>query len=271
MAGSSDKKQLVQDEAICLARRDFSESSLVLVMLCRSVGKVSLLAKGARRPKSAVAVDLLDRGEASLILSVEGLGLLREFACTAPLPELRRDLHKWHVGLYLSEIANLATKDLAPAGRLFDLLVNSLERTCRAGSSKELAAVLVHGTKGILAWAGYDPQLQNCVSCNRVLTPADLLFFTASGGGLLCRDCEPAVVDKVRLEHRAWYYLLGKVDDTVSARMGFELLNYMIREHLGRPAKMEKHCGEIFGGKQVSSFQRSALSDQVSARPRNQE
>ncbi|NLX04294.1 MAG: DNA repair protein RecO [Phycisphaerae bacterium] len=245
MPGASGKKQ-VQDRAICLARRDFSESSLVLVLLCRVYGKVSVLAKGARRPKSPLAIDLLDSGQATLIIHPEGMGLLTTFAADRPLPQLRADLDKLNVSLYIAEIINLATKELAPAEELFDLLTRSLEEVARTESRRELGTLLVRSATKVLSWAGYEPQLQRCVNCSRVMGPTDRLFFTPSGGGLLCRDCEPAVVDKIGIENRAWYYLIGKVHDPISAGKAFDVINAMLREHLYRSPRMYPHCRKLF-------------------------
>lgn len=239
-------KQLKTDEAICLSRRDFSETSLVVVFLCRQAGKVSVLAKGAKRPKSPLAVDLLDVGRALLLINPEGLGLLREFTADRGLPELRRDLRKWQAGLYLAELAGLATKDLAPAEELFDLLKQSLAEVSASGSQGALSLGLIGSARRMLAWAGYDPELQRCVGCGREMGPRDWLFFSASQGGLVCRDCEPAVVDKIRVEHRAWYALLGEVSDPVSTGKAFGLLNIMIGEHMGRSPRMSGHCEALF-------------------------
>lgn len=245
---SPSGKRFINDEAICLIRRDFSESSLIVVFLCRNLGKVSVLAKGARRPtgRNPLAVDLLDIGQVGLIVNPEGLGLLREFACSWTPSPLRNDLDKWNVGLYLAELVNMATKELAPAAELFDLFRDVLERTAAASSRQELSDLLVNTTKAILTWAGFEPELRCCVGCRRSMGPTDNLFFSASQGGLICRDCEPGIVDKARLEHRAWYYLTGKVSDVTSARMAFEVLSYMIVEQLGKLPKMQRYCRDMF-------------------------
>jgi len=247
---SSPGKRQVQDEAICLARRDFSESSLVLVFLCRATGKLSLLAKGARRPKSTVAVDLLDTGQAGFIANPDGLGVLTSFSSSRWPAQLREDVNKWNLGLYLSEIVNMSTKQFAPAGQVFNLLDESLKRAGRARAKAELAELAVHATARILRWAGYSPQLKRCIGCGRDMGPTSQLFFSPSQGGVLCRDCEPTVFDKFRMHRRGWYYLLGKVNDPISAGRAFEILNLMIREHVGREPRMQAYCRALFTEKE---------------------
>ena len=72
--------------AICLRAIDFSETSQVLTLLTRDEGKVRLMAKGTKRPKSKTggAIDLLAEGTVvySLLIS---MGEGKSFATRAIL------------------------------------------------------------------------------------------------------------------------------------------------------------------------------------------
>ncbi|MFA5863645.1 MAG: DNA repair protein RecO [Phycisphaerae bacterium] len=241
-------KETVQDEVVCLSRREFSETSQVLVFISRSHGKISLLAKGSKRPrgKTAGGIDLLDTGQADFIISSEGLGLLKEFLPGKPWLAIRKNIKKWYAALYAVEVVNISTKELEPIKEIFDLLTDSLDCLSAAGSDLELAEILVNTLMRLLSAIGYRPELQRCVNCKRQMTPSDWLFFSASGGGVVCRDCEPGILEKIRFEHRAWYFLLGKVHDLISASKAFDILNYMLREHLGKTPAMASYCRGIF-------------------------
>lgn len=241
-------KETIQDDVICIGRREFSETSLILVFMSRTHGKVSVLAKGIRRArgKTAGGLDLLDQGAAGLIVSSEGLGLLREFAPGKPRLKIRENLKKWYAALYLAEVVNVSTRELEPAPALFDLLVSGIDRIDTSENIQDLTEILVRTLAQILALIGYRPELQRCVNCKREMTPSDPLFFSARGGGLVCRDCEPSMVEKIRLENRAWYFLTGKVRDVVSAGMAFDVLNYLLRETLERVPAMTAYCRPLF-------------------------
>jgi DNA repair protein RecO (recombination protein O) len=243
---SASGRHVVHDEAVCLVCREFSETSLIVVLLCRQTGKVSLLAKGARRPKSPVAIDLLDEGQAVFVTKSEGLGLMNAFSHASPRPALRRDLDRWHVALYFAELANNATTEFNPAEGLYDLLIRALDRTCEATSRDDLAYTLVAGTRKILDWAGYTPQLRQCVVCDREMRPDDVIYFSASQGGVVCRDCEPTVIDKLRLPNRAWFGLRGRAKDRASLALAFDSLAMMLREYMGKIPKLHAACKEIF-------------------------
>ncbi len=241
-------KETVSDDVICLARREFSETSQVLVFFSRGHGKVSVLAKGIKRPrgKTAGGIDLLDAGSASFLVSTEGLGLLKEFLPGKPWLEIRNNLKKWYAALYLAEMVHLSTKELEPLPEIFDLLFAAVDRICEAKGHMELAGILIKTMMNILKAIGYQPELQQCVNCKRKLTPNDWLFFSAQAGGLICRDCESGVFEKIRIEHRAWYYLIDKARDLPSAAQAFDILNYMLQEHLEKPLALASYCRAIF-------------------------
>ena len=44
---------LTKDTAICVRTTDFSETSQILTLFTRAAGKISAIAKGSKRPKSA--------------------------------------------------------------------------------------------------------------------------------------------------------------------------------------------------------------------------
>jgi DNA repair protein RecO (recombination protein O) len=245
------QKEIIENEVICLSRREFSETSLVLVMLSRDHGKISLLAKGVKRPrgKTAGGIDLLDAGEASFILNREGLSILREFAPGKPFPAIRNNIHKWYAALYLAEVVNMTTQDLEPVSEIFRLLSAAIERVSTAEDNQILAKILIRALKRLLVLIGYRPELESCVICRRKLTPADQLYFSASSGGVVCRNCEPGVVEKMRLEHRTWYYLLNRMNDLQSASAAFDILNYMLRETLGKTPTLRSYCQSIFSFK----------------------
>jgi len=251
------KKETVQDELICLSKHDFSETSVIFTFFSSKYGKIALLAKGIKRPRGKVVntADLLDKIQASFSVNPEGLGLLREYTLIKSWLELRRNMDKWYTAIYVSELINISTKELEPLPEIYQLLDKALSTIACAENNEKLARIIVRFTLRLLAEIGYRPELVKCVSCKRQLSPDDMLFFSASAGGLVCRDCEGGIFDKIRVEHRAWFYLLGKVKDMKSASLAFEILDIMLKEHLEKVPTTSKYCRErLFGGKRVTKL-----------------
>src|SRR5262249_33162711 len=98
--------------ALVLRTIEVFETSLVVTLFTRELGKVGALAKGARRPKSALqgGLDLLGVSDIVLIPKAsEALDLLTEAAPVERFASLRRDLAALYAGYYVAELLNELT------------------------------------------------------------------------------------------------------------------------------------------------------------------
>ena len=99
------------------------ETSLVATLFTRDLGKVAVLAKGARRPRSPIqgGLDLL--GVSDIVLfpkASESLDLLAEAVPVERFASLRRDLAALYAGYYIAELLIDLTDTHDPHPRLFD-------------------------------------------------------------------------------------------------------------------------------------------------------
>src|SRR3954465_916631 len=93
---------------------DFSETSRIVTIWTREVGKVRALAKGARRLKSNFesALDLLTVCDLVLLRKTSGsLDLLTEARVRERFPLLRQDLQALYAAYYLAELLGDWTED----------------------------------------------------------------------------------------------------------------------------------------------------------------
>lgn len=130
------------DPAYVLHHRPYSETSLLIEAYTRGHGRVGLIAKGARRPRSPargllapfqpVLINYSGRGELAVVTGVEPNGLAHALAgeplyCGFYLNEIlmrvttRHDAHERLFDLYHATLARLATgADPSPALRIFE-------------------------------------------------------------------------------------------------------------------------------------------------------
>lgn len=130
------------DPAYVLHHRPYSETSLLLEVYTRHHGRIGLIAKGARRPRSPargllapfqpVLISYSGKGELAVVTGVEPNGLAHALAgeplyCGFYLNEMlmrvtaRYDAHERLFDLYHATLARLATDaDLPPALRVFE-------------------------------------------------------------------------------------------------------------------------------------------------------
>lgn len=243
---------LIKDIAIVIRRLDYSETSQVLVVFARETGQQRLIAKGVKRgtkSKAATGIDLLELGHVVYSRRPESeaqLGTLTEWRQEDVHPAIRRNLAAWYAAQYAADRTAQATQEGDPHVALFDALQHLL---ASEAWSRPLAA-LVWYLGVLLREVGLAPQFEQCVGCGAERASVPCLYFSARQGGLLCRDCEPAFVEKRRVEPATidaairvseWEELgealRGDPPDGVLPGV-FELMDYHLTEVLSKPSRV---------------------------------
>jgi DNA repair protein RecO (recombination protein O) len=190
---------LKKDKGICIRTTDYSETSQILTFFTADTGKLSLIAKGAKRPKSSFGgpIELLTAGD--MVFSVkdgEKLGTLTEFNPTFFGFSLRKKLFALNCALFAAELLNLFTKELDAHRVIFDEAVIFLQRLDEDADDKTLTSLVLFEF-ALLRETGSQPVFDRCINCKRNFDASwKQCCFSASANGFLCRDCEAAFVDK---------------------------------------------------------------------------
>ncbi len=176
---------------LILRRHRYGESSLVVHFLTRSGGRVSSIAKGAYRPKSAYygVLDVFDTLEASWTGGTRGgLASLREARPVVLRRAISRDLGRFRSALAVLELADLAARPGQEDGELFRAVERALDRL--AGSA-DPGVVHVAFELHFLAALGLFPSLSACAACGEEPETGrgGRATFSAGAGGRLCERC----------------------------------------------------------------------------------
>jgi DNA repair protein RecO (recombination protein O) len=178
--------------ALVLRTVDVFETSLVATLFTRELGKVAVLAKGARRLKSPLqgGLDLLGVSDIVLIPKAsEALDLLVEAAPLERFASLRRDLAALYAGYYIAELLNDVTDVHDPHQKLFD----GARITLRHLGDAELRPLRVLRFElACLRELGLAPSLDACAQCGLDVRPgSEGVSFGLASGGVLCVACRP--------------------------------------------------------------------------------
>ena len=208
----------VKTDAIVLRVVEFSETSCIVTLFTRSLGKISTIAKGARRKKSPfeAALDLIAICRIVLLhKSSQSLDILTEAKLQRRFRSSARDLERHYTGLYLIELLNLLTEEADPHEDLFDAAVSAIEAidADQTGDlNDEIASpqdALIRFELRMLELLGHLPMLTHCVDCGREKTTIHRVQFGLNRGGIICQNCRPGKTNIVSLSSEGLELMLN--------------------------------------------------------------
>lgn len=197
--------------AIVLKVVEFSESSCVLTLFTEDFGKISALAKGARRPKGPFegALDLLALVRIVFVhKSSEALDLLTEARLERRFRAAQRDLARLYGGYYVAELL-LELTDLGdPHRELFTVADQTL---VALDQDAAVPPTLLRFELAALRLTGQAPLLDRCAACDRVLGEdrgtGGRVALGLLAGGVLCPACKVGRRAVVGLSEAAYGWL----------------------------------------------------------------
>ncbi len=178
--------------AVVLNTYPYSDGSLVAHLLTRRFGRMSVLAKGARRPKSRLYTQLDRLYVVDVVLYMKpdrAMQTLSDAALEAHHPELRTSLVRFYTAQYASELVAAGTTEGHPNPKLFDRFVAGLSECARLPIPR-LPLWVLHFEAACLAALGLSPALDRCIACKRPNPYRGAATFSVAAGGLLCRSCQ---------------------------------------------------------------------------------
>jgi DNA repair protein RecO (recombination protein O) len=172
---------------------DVFETSLVVTLFTRELGKVGALAKGARRLKSPLqgGLDLLSVSDIVVLHKAsDALDLVTEAVLVERFESLRRDLAALYAGYYIAELLSDLTDLHDPHPKLFDAAVITLRHL---GEPALRTRRLLRFELACLRELGHMPALDACAQCGAAVTaePVEEVGFGLVSGGVLCPQCRP--------------------------------------------------------------------------------
>jgi DNA repair protein RecO (recombination protein O) len=232
---------VIQTEAIVLHGFDYRETSRIVRLATRDAGVVSVIARGAKRPKSRFGhgLDLFTSGVAHLLVHpARDLHTLAGFDASRARPELAASLQRFGAASALVELClRFASEDAQ--GSLHDALVEGLD-DLGAAAEEAVAPRALAAAWGLVGELGFAPSLDACALCHRPVPATEAARFGHRAGGTLCRTCAPQVPGARTLpaEARAVLSLWASGGgsgalDAPSVRAHQRLLREFLEEHAG--------------------------------------
>ena len=238
-ASGRESSRTHETRALLLRRVDYGESDLILGLFTEKLGRVSALARGARRSMKRFGGSL----EAMHTLSIRcddpahgDLMMLREARIAVPRTTLASDLDRMQAaGRALSWVRRVAPPRI-PEPDVWRVLENLLDRLSTRLDPRSPSLHLASAGLALLAAFGWGLELSHCVRCGRPCPTSAPALLDAAHGGLVCRACgggrtrlEADV--RGRLAHAA-----AGVDEALEesdTELALDLVDQAMRAHAG--------------------------------------
>jgi DNA repair protein RecO (recombination protein O) len=185
--------------AVVLRLQDYRETDRLVWLLTAERGRVSAVARGARKSQRRFGGHL-DLFQKVLVRITGGRGALhtvQEARALDAWPRLRSDVPRYAVASFLAELASGLSREEAPDATLFGALTGAFAGLDDPGTAATPATAAA-GIVQLLTAAGFAPDLSQCGGCGAALAPTaggDAQPGGAvlePGGRLWCARCDPA-------------------------------------------------------------------------------
>ncbi|KAB2880394.1 DNA repair protein RecO [bacterium] len=221
-------------EAIILKTIPYGETSKILTTFTKNMGKVNLLAKGARDVKSKyggslelftyISVIYYDRTE-------RDLQYVSDVSVIDPFLQIHNDLDRTYEALAIIEMCNRLIHANEDNLHLFDLLVQTLQGIDRA--EKRPVNGLLYFMLHVATRLGFTMDFDSCKNCRDVMDHKELNF-SVEHGRVVCESCP---------SH------LRNVSGALLSKESLGIMRQIARSHgngIYNIAMSEKACNEVY-------------------------
>jgi DNA repair protein RecO (recombination protein O) len=185
----SPRSRLYKTEAIVLRGMDLGEADRVLTVLTPRLGKLRVVAKGIRRPRSRLGGGLEPFSDVQLVLAVgRTFDVVTGVAVSDPHLGLRDDLEGTAAAWYLVELVDRFCEGSADSHGAFVLLAQALVALDAPPGSVRRETVNRWFELHLLDAMGFRPELSQCLECGAPIEPAGNVFSPVAGG-ILGPEC----------------------------------------------------------------------------------
>ena len=175
----------VKMNGVILSENNLGDFDKMLTMLTPGVGKISCVAKGARRPKSALlaSTQTFCFGEYMMYKGTNTYHI-NSAETIEVFYNLRTDLDKLKYAVHINKIIQEVTEENQNCYRILQLLLNTLYTISE--TDKDLDLVLSIFKLRLLCILGFTPNVTNCVGCGE---KEKNNYFSLKDNGFKCEIC----------------------------------------------------------------------------------
>ncbi|MFN3694030.1 MAG: DNA repair protein RecO [Ignavibacterium sp.] len=231
--------EIIKTQAVVLGKMNYSDSSLIVTLYTENNGKVSAIVKGARSPKSKLAliVDTLNHIEVIFYKKESReLQIVSSADLISHYPNIKSDLESTKYAFAVLELVRNLTIENESNNRLFKGLIKILDHF---ENKKEAPSILfARFFMFLITETGYEIMIDKCSICGKELVPDYSVGYNFSTG-FVCSEClqSHSGFEKIESELFKFLYCLKnkKIINGLKAKTIDEVNSFLeryVKEHI---------------------------------------
>ncbi|MBS6506711.1 MAG: DNA repair protein RecO [Paraclostridium bifermentans] len=178
---------IVNTQGIVLRSSRYKENDLILTIFTRKLGKISAIAKGAKRNKSSLLSSSQVFSYSNFTLKKQGnMYRVSQSETIKNFYDIAYDIEAFSYATYITSLVDGSIYENQTNNRLFVLLAQTLYLYTQNEVDKEYITRAFE--LKFLDYTGFKPIVNRCVNCNTTNLKSSV--FNVDEGGILCEKCK---------------------------------------------------------------------------------
>lgn len=217
---------IVKMKGIIIAENNMGDFDKMLTMLTPGAGKISCVAKGARRPKSSLlaGTQFLCFGEYVMFKGQEHY-TINSCDTIEVFYNLRIDLEKLEYAVNITKIIQDVTNENENSYKILQLYLNTLYMLSETEKNSDFI-ISVFKLK-LLCFLGFTPKIEKCTFCG---SKENLNYFSIKDNGIKCDECHGADKGVIHISESTLTALKYIVLAPAKKLFSFELKNDSLKD-----------------------------------------
>ena len=189
---------IIKTEAIVLSHMPHGETSKIIRVFSKEMGRLSFMAKGSRKLKNRFGASLDPLTLVNLVFYYKekrDLHTLTQCDIVNPFLRIKSDFDKLSFGFAIAEVVSKLVIEEEENVPLFNLMEQSLE--CLDSASKNYEIVFWYFMTRFVKLSGYGFSISECEECGSEIKNSDA-YVSLTDGSIACSSCaRPAMNRKL--------------------------------------------------------------------------
>ena len=216
----------VKVKGVILSENNMGDYDKMLTMLTPNFGKISCVAKGARRPKSALlaGTQMFCFGE---YMMYQGTSTYHINSCETIeiFYKLRTDLEKLKYAIHINKIVQDVTEENENCFNIMQLYLNALYTISE--TDKDLDLTISIFKLRLLCILGFTPRILSCTNCKE---KDNLSYFSIKDNGFKCEACARQDKSSLQMSESTKNAIKYTITAPAKKLFSFNLINESLEE-----------------------------------------